>query len=485
MKNLKEKTLNGVFWSSIQNFSIQINSFVVGIILARLLSPRDFGLIGMLTIFIALSSTLINSGLIDALIRKTDANEDDYSTAFFFNIGMSAILYLILFLSADAISNFYDEPKLVLMVKVLGITLIINAFTLIQRAKLTKEINFKLLSKVEITASVLAGIIAIAMAILGFGVWSLVVKTILISLFSVIFFWLWSNWVPKMVFSKSSFKEMFSFGSRLAALGAIDTIYNNVYYLIIGKYYSAIELGHYTKADGFKKLPSKGITGIVQKVTYPIIASIQDDTERIRGVYKKLVKSISLITITLLFGLSAVAENFSVLLLGEEWRLTGEYLTLLCFVGMFYPLDALNSNMLKVVGKSDIILNIGILKKFMAIPVIIVAIKLGIKPMLYAMIIHQLFSFWLNSHFGGKSIKYSTWEQTKDFLPSVFISAFMFIIVSLVPNLIQTNLLTLFLLQSLVGAFISILLYEIFRVDGYTYIKKIGLEKIQSLKNNE
>lgn len=482
MKNLRKKTINGVFWSFIQSFSVQINAFVVGIILARLLSPREFGLIGMLTIFIALSSTLVNSGLKDSLIRNPNCTEEDYSTAFFFNVGMSFTLYLILFFSAGWIAQFYNEPKLVSLVRVLSITLIINALILIQKAKLTKELDFKLLTKIDVIASVTAGVIAIAMAFYGFGVWSLVAKTLLISLFTLTLYLFWSKWVPKFTFSKQSFNEMFSFGSRLAVLGIIDTIYLNIYYLIIGKYYNAGQLGHYTKAEQFKDFPSKGITGIVQKVTYPVLSNIQNDHERLRQAYIKLTKIISLVTITLLFGLSAVAENFTVLLLGEQWRLTGEFLRILCFSAMFYPLDALNSNMLKVAGKSDIILSIGIARKFMAIPVILAVIFIGIETMLYVMILHQMFSFWLISHYGGKSLNYRTWEQVKDFISAVAISTIMYFLIQIIPFYVDVNILILVSIQIFAGAIISIVLYELFKVDGYKYLKETGLEKWLQLR---
>lgn len=482
MKSLKEKTVNGVLWSILQNFSTQINALVVGVILARLLSPREFGLIGMLTIFIALSSTLVNSGLKDALIRNPDCTEKDYSTAFFFNVAMSTGIYIILFFCASLIADFYSEPKLINLVRVLSLTLIINAFTLIQKAKLTKELDFKQLTKVDVIASVVAGVIAITMAFYGFGVWSLVAKTLLISFFVGILHWFWSKWVPKLIFSKQSFKEMFSFGSRLAALGIIDTIYQNVYYLIIGKYYSAGLLGHYTKAEQFKNFPSKGITGIVQKVTYPVLSNIQDNHERLKQAYRKLTKIISLVTITSLFGLSAVAENFTVLLLGEEWRFTGEFLKILCFAAMFYPLDALNSNMLKVSGQSNTILNIGIARKIMAVPVILTAIFIGIKPMLYVMILHQFFSFWLISHYGGKTINYSTWAQIKDFTASVLVSTIMYFSIYTIPFYLEINHLILVSIQILAGATISIILYELFNVDGYKFLKETGLEKWISIR---
>lgn len=483
MKSLKEKTVDGVFWSFIQNFSTQINAFVVGVILARLLSPREFGLIGMLTIFIALSKTLINSGFKDALIRNPDSTEEDYSTAFFFNIIVSVGLYLVLFLSAGLISDFYDESRLVPLVRVLSLTLITNALIMVQKAKLTKQLDFKLLTKIDVLASVGGGAIGIGLAYYGFGVWSLVAKTLLISLFTVVLYWLWSKWVPKLVFSNKSFREMFSFGSRLALLGIIDTIYRNVYYLIIGKFYSAGQLGHYTKAEGFKNFPSKGITQIVQKVSFPVLSNLQDDPERLKKAYRKLVKTISLISITLLFGLSAVAENFTVLLLGEQWKTTGEFLKILCFAAMFYPLDALNSNMLKVVGKSNIILNIGIARKILAIPVVVSAIYYGIKPMLYVMIGHQVMSFWLISHYGGKCINYGTFNQIKDFMSSVIISSLMFLIVSLIPVYFSLSLFLMVFVQVTLGGVFVMLLYEVFDVDGYVYAKQTIIEKYRTLRS--
>jgi O-antigen/teichoic acid export membrane protein len=419
------------------------------------------------------------------LIGNPNCTEEDYSTAFFFNVVMSIGLYLILFFTGGFIADFFSEPKLVSLVKVLSLTLIINAFTIIQKAKLTKELDFKLLTKVDVIASISAGLIAIAMAYYDYGVWSLMAKTLLISLFTVILYSFWSKWVPKLTFSKQSFKEMFSFGSRLAALGIIDNIYLNIYYLIIGKYYSAAQLGHYTKAEAFKNFPSKGITGIIQKVTYPVLSNIQDDSVRLKQAYRKLTKIISLVSITLLFRLSAVADNFTVLLLGEEWRLTGEFLRILCFSAMFYTLDALNSNILKVAGKSDVILNIGIARKFMGVLVVLTAIFIGIKPMLYLMILHQFFSFCLISHYGGKTIEYGAWAQVKDFISAVAISTVMYFLILFIPLYLELNLLVLLPIQILAGALISIILYEVFNVYGNKYLKGTGLEKWISIRGNK
>ncbi|MEP2448767.1 MAG: lipopolysaccharide biosynthesis protein [Balneola sp.] len=483
MSNLKEKTINGVFWSFIQNFSTQINAFIVGIILARLLSPREFGLIGMLTIFIALSQTLVNSGLKDALIRKSNCNQVDYSTAFFFNIAMSVFLYIALFFSANIISDFYDEPKLVNLVRVLSFTLIINAFTLIQKARLIRDINFKLITKVEVIASLLSGIIAIIMAYLGFGVWSLVAKTLLISFFTVILFWFWSKWTPSLTFSRESFRELFSFGSKLALMGVIGTIFNNIYYLVIGKYYSANQLGFYTKAEGFKDFPSKGITNIVQKVTYPVLSKLKDDKEKLNRTYIKLFETITFLCFTALFGLSAISVDFTIVLLGEEWQKAGEYLQLLCFVGIFYPLDALNMNIMKVLGKSTAILNIGLLRRVLTIPVLIIGIYYGINEMIVALIVHQIISYLIYSSYAGRFIEFGTLDQVKRVAPSVFMSGAMFFILMFLGEILEVRKVILVLIQIVSGIFFILLFSELLKIKSYVYLKKTAREKLQNFKN--
>lgn len=254
---LKQKTVSGLLWSFIDNFSNLGIQFIIGIILARILSPKEFGLIGMLTIFIAVSQSFINSGFSQALIRKKDPSQADYSTVFYFNIIIGIVCFLILFFCAGLISRFFKEPQLKLLVQVLGLSLIINSFTIIQQTILTRKIDFKLQAKISIISSVVSGIVGLGMAFAGYGVWSLVIKTITMYSITSIFLWLWNGWKPVLVFSIQSFKELFSFGSNLLVSGLIDTIYRNVYYLVIGKYFSAQELGYYTCADQFNTLPLK------------------------------------------------------------------------------------------------------------------------------------------------------------------------------------------------------------------------------------
>ena len=276
--SLKQKTISGLLWSFIDNFANLGITFIVGIILARLLSPKEFGLIGMLTIFIAVSQSFINSGFSQALIRKKDPSQEDYSTVFYFNMIIGVVCFLVLFLCAGLISRFFKEPQLKPLVQVLGLSLIINAFTIIQQTILTKRIDFKLQAKISIISSVVSGVTGIGMAFAGYGVWSLVIRTITMYAMSSILLWSWNRWKPDLVFSIQSFKELFSFGSNLLISGLIDTIYRNVYYLVIGKYFSAQELGYYTRADQFSSLPSSNLTSVIQRVSYPVLSSIKEDT---------------------------------------------------------------------------------------------------------------------------------------------------------------------------------------------------------------
>ena len=352
--SLKQKTITGLLWSFIDTFAGQGISFIVGIILARILSPREFGLIGMITIFIAVSQSFIDSGFSSALIRKKDCSQTDYSTIFYFNLMVGIIFYVILFISAGAISSFFKEPQLYMILKVLGLGLILNAFGIIQRTILTKEINFKLQTKISLVASIGSGAVAISMALSNYGVWSLVVLTLGKVGLNSLFLWIWAKWKPLFVFSKKSFIELFSFGSKLLLSGLIDTIYRNVYYLIIGKFFSAAELGYYTRADQFQTLPSSNLNGVISRVSYPILSSIQDEPERLKSNYKKLIRSTMFLTFFLMLGLAAVAKPMVLTLIGEKWLPSVIYLQMLCFVGMQYPLHSLNLNILQVKGRSDL-----------------------------------------------------------------------------------------------------------------------------------
>ncbi len=476
--SLKQKTISGLLWSFIDSFAMQGISFIVGIVLARLLTPHEFGLIGMITIFIAISSSFINSGFGNALIQKQNCTQKDYSTVFYFNLLMGVIFFLILFFSAPAISRFFNEPQLIHLIQVLGIVLIIDALTIIQRTILTKRIDFKLQTKVSIISSILSGILGLTMALKGFGVWSLVVKQISQQTVNSVLLWTWNRWRPLFVFNIDSFRQLFSFGYKLLISGLIDTLYRNIYYLIIGKYFSAQELGYYTRADQFQSLPSSNVQNIISRVSFPILSSIQDDIPRLREAYKKLIRSTMLITFILMLGMAAVARPMILSLIGDKWESSIIYLQMLCFVGMFYPLHALNLNMLQVQGRSDLFLRLEIIKKLLAVPIILIGIIWGIKPMIFAMIVNTVIAYYLNSYWSGKLIGYSFTQQIKDIFPSFFLALVVNALIFSLSFLVIKSLLIVLIIQISAGLLLTISICELLKFKDYIYIKNIAFEKL-------
>lgn len=482
---LKQKTVSGLLWSFVDSIAGQGIIFIVGIILARILSPKEFGLIGMLTIFIAISQSFIESGFRQALIRKQDCTEADYSTVFYFSTAVSILFYGLLFVCANSIASFFHEPILKDLVRVLGLSLIINSLTIIQSTILTKHIDFKLQAKISVISSIISGIISIYMAYTGWGVWSLVALTLVRYSINSILLWLWNNWTPIWCFSTNSFNKLFSFGSKLLISGLIDTIYRNVYYLIIGKYFTAIELGYYTRADQFQTMPSANLQGVIGRVSYPVLSSIQGDIPRLREAYKKIIRSTMLITFVLMLGMAAVARPMILTLIGDKWEPSIIYLQMLCFVGMFYPLHALNLNMLQVQGRSDLFLRLEIIKKVLAVPVIIIGIILGIKAMILGMMVNTLIAYYLNSYWSGRFIGYSFLSQIKDILPSLLLALIMSSVVFAEGLLIPLTPLPLLIIQLITGTLITIGMCEGFHFKDYLYIKKIVKEKFLMRKAND
>jgi O-antigen/teichoic acid export membrane protein len=477
--SLKQKSVSGLFWSFIDSFASQGVQLIVGIILARILSPREFGLIGMLTIFIAVSQSFIDSGFTSALIRKPNCTQNDYSTIFYFNVFISVLLYLLLLILSQSISSFFKEPQLKPLIQVLGIGLIFNSLAIIQRTILTKDLNFKLQMQVSIIASVGAGIIAVYFAFMGYGVWSLVALTLSRFGLTSLLLWTWAKWKPILNFSQSSFKELFSFGSKLLVSGLIDTIYKNVYNLLIVKFFSAVELGYYTQADQFQNFPSQSLNGIISRVSFPILSKIQDDKIKLRESYQRLIKSTMIITFVLMIGLAAVAKPLVLTLIGEKWLPTVIYLQMLCFVGMFYPLHALNLNMLQVQGRSDLFLRLEVVKKIIAIPTLIIGVIFGIKLMILGMFVNTIIAFYLNSYWSGRFIGYSTLRQIKDILPSFFLAIAVGLLVYFIGYILNISNIYKLAIQIISGFTLTVGISELFRLSDYLYIKDIILDNIQ------
>jgi O-antigen/teichoic acid export membrane protein len=368
------------------------------------------------------------------------------------------------------------------LVQVLGLSLIINAFIIVQQTILTRRIDFKLQAKISIISSVVSGVVGIGMAFAGYGVWSLVIKTITMSAMTCILLWLWNRWKPVLIFSIQSFKELFSFGFNLLVSGLIDTIYSNVYYFVIGKYFSAQELGYYTRADQFRALPSSNLTTVIQRVSYPVLSGIKEDISKLKETYKRLIKSTMLICFVLMLGMAAIARPMILTLIGEKWEPCVIYLQMLCFVGMFYPLHALNLNMLQVQGRSDLFLRLEIIKKALAVPIIVIGVIWGIKVMILGMIVNSMIAYYLNSYWSGRLIGYSFLDQIKDILPSFLLATSISFVIFVAGLLIPLSPLPLLAIQLISGALLTISICEVFHYKDYVYIKEIIKDKF--LKHN-
>jgi O-antigen/teichoic acid export membrane protein len=427
--SIRSKTATGIFWSSIERFSAQGIQFILSIIMARLLEPSDYGIIGMLAIFLAISQSFIDSGFSNALIQKQDRTETDFSTVFYFNIVVGIFFYLVLFFASPLITRFYNAPILEDITRVVALNLLFNSLAVVHRAKLTIAIDFKNQAKATLIAVILSGAAGLFLAYAGFGVWALAFQSILNTGLNMIFLWVFLRWKPLKVFSISSFKQLFAYGSKLLLSGLLDTIYRNIYTIIIGKRFRAADLGYYTRADQFAQFPSSNITGIFQRVTFPILSEIQHDDERLRSVYRQYLRISAFVIFPLMCGLAGVAGPLINLILTEKWSGIVPLLRLLCFSFMWYPVHAINLNLLQVKGRSDLFLRLEIIKKCVGVGILCVTIPLGIRAMCTGTIVSSFLCLFINTYYTGKIISVGFIAQMRDLFP-LFLTAFSMGIVS-------------------------------------------------------
>ena len=470
--SLKSKTIKGVIWSSVERFSVQGVQFLVMLIIARILSPEDFGLVGMLAIFIAVAQSLIDSGFSQALIRKQDRTEVDNSTVFYFNIIVSVLLYTLFYAIAPWVADFYEEPQLCKLMRVLCLVVIINSFAVVQRAIYTAAINFKTQAKASFVAALLSGGVGIYMAMSGYGVWTLVWQQLLNAGINTLLLWVWANWYPRLLYSWQSFRELFAFGSKLMASGLLDTIYNNLYVLVIGKVFNAASLGYYAQADRFTKFPSSNITGILQRVTYPVLCTLQDDDEKLRKNYRQLLRLSAFIIFPLMCGLAGVAYPLIDLILGEKWQFAATLIIPLCFSMMWYPIHAINLNLLQVKGRSDLFLRLEIIKKIIGVSVLVVSIPFGLLFMCYCSIVTSLIALVINTYYTGKLIQVGFFMQMKDLSATLTLSLLIFVVIFIVISLFKSAFLQL-LIGALLGAMLFFGITHLFKFKELSYLKSI------------
>lgn len=422
-KNLKKKAVSGMIWTALQKYSTMLIQFISGIILARLLTPYDYGCIGMLMIFMLLAESFIDGGFGSALIQKKQPTQTDYSTIFFWNMGLSVILYAILFLSAPAIARFYGIPLLSDVLRVQGLVLFIFAFNIVQRNQLQKKLNFKVLSIVTILTSVTALSVTIIMAYNGYGVWALVAQNILTAAIPALAFWFYVRWRPQFVFSWQSLKELFSFGFYMFLTHLLNQFGQQIQGLLIGKFYNAATMGYYSKANATERLASTSISKVMSQVTYPLYAEMQDDKAALGDMIKKITMTLSYVTFPLMFILLLCAKSLFIFLYSDRWADSVPYFQVLCIAGLAYSLQSVNYQSVAAIGKSRTMFVWTFVKRAMGIVFVIAGLLLdGMRGLLVGMVINTWFSYFVNIWLVSKHIGYRWQTQIIDILPVLLAS---------------------------------------------------------------
>jgi len=467
LSSLESRAIRGVFWSGMERLGPQAVQFAVSIVLARLLLPREFGLIGMLTVFLVLGHALMNSGFGSALIQKQDATEAHYSSVFFLNLIVSLAVAGTLCLIAPWIARFYGEPMLTSLTRVLSLNLVFSAFGLIQATVMTKTLDFATQTKAMLLASIGSGVIGIGTALLGFGVWSLVTQSVSLTLFNAVLLWVFNTWRPQAVFSLAALRELFGFGSRMLAWGILDTIFSNLYSVVIGKLFSPADLGYYTRGYTVQQLPSETVGRIVGRVTFPLFAEIQNDATRVKNGFRKALRAIGLISFPLMIGLMACARPLVLTLFTDKWSPAVPYLRLLCLVGLLYPLIMINQNVMLAKGHSDLFFRLEIIRKVLIAVFIALTWRWGIEAIIWGQIALSLVAYYLNSYYTGMIVGYGFRAQIRDLLPYLGVAGVMGAAVFLLNGMPFAHPAVLLVTQLITGGLIYGLLCRGFRLSVF------------------
>jgi len=408
-----------MFWTFGQQIATQALGFFVSVILARLLLPAEFGLIGMITVFVGIGYSLINTGFSQSLIRTQNPDQEDYSTVFYFNLSGSVLIYWVLFFSAPLVAVFFSQPILVPIIRVYCLTFIISAFSEVQLTKLTKEMNFKLQMVIAIPSIVISGLLGILLAYRGYGVWSLVWMQVCQSFLTAVQLWVRTKWMPSFIFKSEKFKSHFKFGYKLTLSSLIETVFSNIYAIIIGKFFLPAQVGFYTRADSLQQLPANNISTALNKVSYPLFASIQNDGARLKTGFMQIMQMVVSIVAPVLIIMGVLAQPLFRFLFTEKWLPCVPYFQILCLTGILYPLHSYNLNILNVKGRSDLFFRLEIIKKIGVVIMILTTIRFGIIGLVWGQLISSILGFFVNSYYSKMFLDYSAWQQIRDIFPLI------------------------------------------------------------------
>lgn len=420
---IKKQTISSMLWNAFQRFGVMLLSFVSNIVLAWLLVPEDFGCIGMLSIFIAVSEVFIDGGFGSALIQKKGATQEDFSTIFYWNLIVSFVLFVALQFFSPMIAEFYHMPALSNILRVTSIVLLINGFSVIQTTILTKELSFKLIAKINVLSTLMGVVVSICAAYLGFGVWSLVIKTLLSALITAVLLWILNKWRPSWCFSKKSLKELFNFGGLMLLSSLLNTLFENLQGLVIGRFYTPADLGYFSQAKRLDDVPSKSISQIVTQVSFPAFSKIADNLEQLRSYVRKNIICTTYLIFPLQFLLILLSKDLIVFLFGAKWIEAVPYFRILCVYSMFISLNAINSNLSKALGRSDVYFWVQLTKRVLGICLLIVGLEFGVEGVTWSVTISGILGWIISSIVNGKLIKYGLFSQLLDVSKSFLLAS--------------------------------------------------------------
>lgn len=476
--SLRTQTVSSFKWGLVDNFANSGITFVVGLVLARLLSPSEFGVLGIMTIFINLSVTIIDGGFATAIIRKKDAGEKDFCTTFYVNMLVSIVLMLMLILSSSTIASFFGEPILYETLPAMSVVLLFNATTIIHKSLLIRRLDFRNQAFVSLASSLTSGAFGILAAVYGYGVWALVIQQVSRQFIMMVGLWIVTSWRPKLMFSKDSFDELFGFGSKLLLANVINSLYKDMFLAVIGKIYSTKDLGYYNRSDQFNLIFSNNLGQIVQKVSLSALSRVQDDSEKLKELFRNFMRYVGFGTFAAVFGLAAIAKPLIVVLVGEKWIPSVYYLQIMCLYAAIYPLHQLNLNALNVKRQSNRLLKLEVLKKFLFIPVIAIGFFFELQYMIWAAVVYYYIEFFINGWYSKELIGYGTLDQVKDLMLPYIVSVFISVIVWTI-TLTDMPYICMLLLQVVSAVILYCIIYTAIKQKEFIQVRTIIISKVK------
>jgi len=470
--------LSGFLWSSIERLSVQVVQFILGVIMARILLPNEYGTIGLLAVFIAFLTILVDSGFAKALIQKQNRTQADLSTIFFFNVLISIVCYVLLWFGAPFIANFYKIPLLVSLTRVLGLSILLNAFFAIPSVILTINFDFKTIAKINLVAVICSGIIGIIFAYKGAGVWALVIQTLVRSVFTVILMWLHIKWKPDFMFSKGSLKTMFGFGSKYVLSALMAMMVSNISTLFIAKLTSTKQLGYYTRGTQFADIVASSFSSVLASVLLPGLSTLQNERDKLVSMTRSIIKATALLTTPILVGMALIAKPLIQLLLTDKWLPAVPIMQIICIARAITIVASVNINLLYALGRTDLTLKQDYLKILVRLTFLALAFKYGIVYIALAELASTSVHFFINCYSPGKILRYGAIRQIFDLLPIIFISALMAGCIYISMIYIHSNLFKI-LIASITGFVVYVGGLQVFRVPEFGFL--IG--KVRSMAN--